>query len=222
MRLDPLSLKLFIGVVEHGSIASAAEENHIAPAAVSKRMSELESALCTPLLMRTNKGAQATPAGLALLHLARRLLVDLDDIAVQMREWSGGTRGQVRVYANISAITQFLPSEIAAFLARYPEVDVHLQERVSPVIVKAVLENEADVGVCLLNAPAPGLEVFRTTRTSWCSSRRAAMRSRSSAALRSRRRWATTSSGCTPAARSMRNSPAPRLPPSAACGCASR
>ena len=160
MRLDPLSLKLFIGVVEHGSIASAAEENHIAPAAVSKRMSELESALRTPLLTRTNKGAQATPAGLALLHLARRLLVDLDDIAVQMREWSGGTRGQVRVYANISAITQFLPSEIAAFLARYPEVDVHLQERVSPVIVKAVLENEADVGVCLLNAPAPGLEVF--------------------------------------------------------------
>ena len=86
--------------------------------------------------------------------------MDLDDIAVQMRDWSGGTRGQVRVYANISAITQFLPSEIAAFLARYPEVDVHLQERVSPVIVKAVLENEADVGVCLLNAPAPGLEVF--------------------------------------------------------------
>ena len=160
MRLDPLSLRLFVAVVERGSIAAAAQQGHIAPAAVSKRMSELEAQLRTPLLARTNKGAQATPAGLALLNLARRLLVDLDDIALQMRDWSGGTRGQVRIFANISAITQFLPKEIAAFLARYPQVDVHLQERISSVIVKAVAENEADVGVCLMDGPAEGVEVF--------------------------------------------------------------
>ena len=160
MRLDPHSLRLFVSVIERGSIAAAAERGHIAPAAVSKRMSELEATLRTPLLSRTNKGAQATPAGMALLHLARRLLVDLDDIAVQMRDWSGGTRGQVRVFANISAITQFLPKEIAAFLARYPQVDVHLQERISSVIVKAVAENEADIGFCLMDAPVDGVEVF--------------------------------------------------------------
>ena len=160
LRLDPLSLKLFVSVVERGSIAAAAKQGHIAPAAVSNRLSELEAALRTSLLKRTNKGAPATPAGIALLNLARRLLVDLDDIAVQMRDWSGGTRGQVRVFANVSAITQFLPKEIAAFLARYPQVDVHLQERISSIIVRAVLENEADVGICLLNAPAEGLEVL--------------------------------------------------------------
>ena len=160
MRLDPLSLKLFVSVVERGSIAAAAEEGHIAAAAVSKRMSELEATLRTPLLQRTNKGAQPTPAGMALLNLARRLLVDLDDIAVQMRDWSGGMRGQVRVFANISAITQFLPREIAAFLARYPQVDVHLQERISPAIVKAVVENEADVGICLMSGLTEGLEVL--------------------------------------------------------------
>ncbi|MES3012314.1 MAG: LysR family transcriptional regulator [Pseudomonadota bacterium] len=95
LRLDPRSLRLFVSVVERGSIAAAAQQGHIAPAAVSKRMSELEAQLRTPLLARTYKGAQATPAGLALLNLARRVLVDLDDIALQMRDWSGGTRGQV-------------------------------------------------------------------------------------------------------------------------------
>jgi DNA-binding transcriptional LysR family regulator len=160
MRLDPFSLKLFVSVVEHGSIAAAGVQEHIAPAAVSKRISELESSLRTPLLTRTNKGVQATPAGLALVHLARRLLVDLDEIAVQMHEWSGGTRGQVRIFANISAITQFLPQEIGAFLKRYPQVDVHLQERISTVIVKAVLENEADVGICVASTPMQGLEVL--------------------------------------------------------------
>jgi DNA-binding transcriptional LysR family regulator len=160
MRIDPLSLKLFVAIVEQGSIAAAAQSNHIAPAAVSKRISELEATLRTPLLTRTNKGVRGTPAGMALLHLARRLLVDLDDIAVQMRDWSGGTRGQVRVFANISAITQFLPREIGDFLQRYPEIDVHLQERVSSAVIKAVLENEADVGICLVSAAPPGLEVL--------------------------------------------------------------
>jgi DNA-binding transcriptional LysR family regulator len=84
----------------------------------------------------------------------------MDDIASQMREWSGGTRGQVRIVANISAITQFLPQEIAAFLARYPQVDVHLQERISPAVVKAVRENEADVGIGVVAAPADGIELL--------------------------------------------------------------
>jgi DNA-binding transcriptional LysR family regulator len=160
MRLDPVSLKLFVSVVQHGSIAAAAAEGHIAPAAVSKRISELESALRTSLLTRTNKGVQATPAGMALSNLARRLLADLDDIAAQMRDWSGGTRGQVRIVANISAITQFLPKEIAAFLARYPQVDVHLQERISSAVIQAVRENEADVGIGIVMPPADGVEVL--------------------------------------------------------------
>jgi len=43
-----------------------------------------------------------TPAGVALLNLARPLLVDLDDIAVQMRDWSGARVDRMRVFANIS------------------------------------------------------------------------------------------------------------------------
>ena len=54
LRLDPTSLKLFVRVVEEGTIAAAADREHIAAAAVSKRLSEIESALRTPLLMRTN------------------------------------------------------------------------------------------------------------------------------------------------------------------------
>jgi len=160
MRLDPVSLKLFVHVVELGSIAAAAERDHIAAAAVSRRLSELEATLRTQLLKRTNKGVEATPAGAVLLHRARRLLGELDDLAVEMLDWSSGTRGQVRVHANISAITQFLPGEIAAFLARHPAVQVLLVERISSAVVKAVADNEADVGICLLDGPAPGLQTL--------------------------------------------------------------
>lgn len=52
MKLDPISLNLFIAVVEEGSIAGAAEREHIAAPAVSKRISDLDESFRTPLLTR--------------------------------------------------------------------------------------------------------------------------------------------------------------------------
>jgi DNA-binding transcriptional LysR family regulator len=71
MKLDPLSLRLFVSVVEEGTIAAAAAREHIAAAAVSKRLSELEDQLNTQLLTRSNKGIVVTAAGVALLDMAR-------------------------------------------------------------------------------------------------------------------------------------------------------
>ncbi|CAN7770887.1 LysR family transcriptional regulator [Cupriavidus necator] len=160
MRLDPTSLRLFVAVAETGSIAAAAEHAHLAAAAVSKRVSELEQGLGTALLMRSNKGVQPTMAGMELAHLARGVLHNLDDILVRMRDYGGGLRGQVRVMANISAITQFLPAQLKSFLADYPLIDVHLEERVSTAIVRAVAENAADIGIFTAGAVGAELETF--------------------------------------------------------------
>ncbi|QBY53321.1 LysR substrate-binding domain-containing protein [Cupriavidus oxalaticus] len=160
MRLDPTSLRLFVCVAEEGSIAAAAERAHLAAAAVSKRISELEQGLGTALLRRSNKGVEPTTAGIELVHLARGVLHDLDDIVTRMRDFGGGLRGQVRVFANVSAITQFLPAQLKSFLADYPRVDVRLDERVSTAIVRAVAENAADIGIFTACAVGAELETF--------------------------------------------------------------
>lgn len=160
MRLDPVSLRLFIAVVEEGTIAAAAAREHIAAAAVSKRISEVEAVLHTNLLNRTNKGIEPTAAGIALLALARRALHELNDIGVQMQEYVSGVRGHVRIFANISAITQFLPSEMKSFLAEYPEIQVHLEEKISSAVTKAVAENAADIGIFVAQSHGYPLEVF--------------------------------------------------------------
>jgi DNA-binding transcriptional LysR family regulator len=147
MRIDPTSLRLFIAIVEEGSIAAAAEREHLAAAAVSKRITQLEYVLRTQLLSRTHKGVEPTAAGVALLNLARRAVSYLDDLHVQMLDYAGGERGLVRVFANISAITQFLPTDLASFLRAHPQINVQLEERNSAVSVKAVAENAADVGI---------------------------------------------------------------------------
>lgn len=147
MKLDPVSLRLFVAVMEENTIAAAATREHLAASAVSRRLVDLEDALRVSLFTRSNKGTEPTAAAFALLNLARGVLNDLDGIASQMREYGSGVRGHVRVVANISAITQFLPAELQRFMALHPQVDVRLQEQISTAIAHSVAENAADVGI---------------------------------------------------------------------------
>jgi DNA-binding transcriptional LysR family regulator len=160
MIIDPLSLKLFVTIVEEGTIAAAAEREHIAASAVSKRISELEDVFHTQLLRRTNKGVVPTEAGITLLRLARGVLHDLNNITLQIREYASGVRGHVRLSANISSINQFLPSEIKSFMSSHPQVHVHLEANISEAIVNAVAENAADVGIITMGAYRHDLEYF--------------------------------------------------------------
>ncbi|APW40798.1 LysR family transcriptional regulator [Rhodoferax koreense] len=147
MKLDPVSLRLFVAVMEDGTIAGASAREHIAPSAASRRLSELEAGLRVDLFARSNKGVTPTAAAFALLHLARGVLNDMDGIASQMRDYGAGMRGHVRVVANISAITQFLPAELQRFMAAHPQVDVRLQEQISTTVAHSVAENAADIGI---------------------------------------------------------------------------
>lgn len=148
MRLDPTSLRLFVRVAEMGTITGAAEAEYIATSAVSKRLSELEAYFSTPLLRRTNRGVELTPAGSALLNLSRGVLHNLEDLDEQMREYSSGQRGTVRVFANMSAITQYLPQETRSFFDAHPDIGLQLEEKVSPLVTREVVSNNADIGVC--------------------------------------------------------------------------
>ena len=157
MKLDPVSLRLFVAVMEESAIARAAAREHIAASAASRRLAELEDTLQVELFNRSNRGTEPTPAAFALLNLARGVLNDLDGIATQMRDYGAGVRGHVRVVANISAITQFLPAELQSFMAAHPQVQVQLQEQISTSVAHSVAENAADVGI--LNHGSYGEEV---------------------------------------------------------------
>ena len=170
MKLDPITLRLFVAVMEENAIARAAAREHIAPSAASRRLAELEIQLQVELFTRSNRGSTPTAAAYALLNMARSVLNELDGIATQIKDYGRhngqGLRGHVRVVANISAITQFLPAQLQSFLAQHPQVDVRLQERVSTDIARAVADNEADIG--LLNQGSYGekisLRPYRTDR----------------------------------------------------------
>lgn len=164
MKLDPVSLRLFVAVMEENAIARAATREHIAASAASRRLAELEDSLGVALFARSNRGSEPTAAAYALLQMARGVLHDLDGIAVQMRDYQAGVRGHVRLVANVSAITQFLPDDLQRFMGSHPQVWVQLQEQISTAVARSVAENAADLGI--LNEGNYGdrvaLEPYRT------------------------------------------------------------
>ena len=160
-RIDLTSLQLFVAVCELGSIGRAAEREFIAASAVSKRLSDLEATLQTPLLYRHTRGVDLTPAGESLLHHARSVLFSLEKMQVELAEYAQGVRGHVRIHANISAIVQFLPEDLGAFAREHPQVKLDLEEHLSTEVVRAVQEGAADVGICHVGlTPVPALQTL--------------------------------------------------------------
>jgi DNA-binding transcriptional LysR family regulator len=146
-RIDFLTLRLFVAIIEEESIAKAAERENIATSAVSKRISDLEHALGTSLISRHHKGITSTPAGRSLLIHARIVLRDLAQLELELLDHAAGLRGHIRVFANDSTIFGFLPEELKEFLELYPNVSVEFEAKVSPDILKAVTKGEADIGL---------------------------------------------------------------------------
>lgn len=163
-RVDLLTLRLFVTVIEERSLAKAAERYNIANSAVSKRISYLEDSFRVGLLHRHHKGVEPTPEGLALLRHAREILRYVDDLEGELHEYAKGTRGQIRVVANESSIFGYLPEELSTFLARYPMVQVNFQAQTSHSVVQSILENTADIGIYAGDVPTGGLEVFKYRR----------------------------------------------------------
>jgi DNA-binding transcriptional LysR family regulator len=159
-RIDLTTLRLFIAVCEEQNLTRAANREGIAASAVSKRMNDFELAFGVTLFRRLSKGMALTPAGEALLHHARVMLLNVEKIAVELSEYSQGVRGHVRMLANLSAIVQFLPEDLSSFFGVHQLLRIDLQERPSGQVVRGIEEGAAEIGICSGEAETRSLEAF--------------------------------------------------------------
>lgn len=146
-RLDLLTLRLFVAVVEEASILKAAEREYIAPSAVSKRIADLEHAAQAQLLNRHRKGVQPTEAGLAMLNHARIILRDVMRLETELVGFAAGVRGLVRLAASESALFGYFPDALTTFARKYPDIAIDLSAQTSRASVTAVQEGNADIGI---------------------------------------------------------------------------
>src|SRR6516165_9315832 len=147
MRFDLVDLRLFLLVVEAASITHGAARAGMALGSASERIRLMEDSLGAPLLERNRRGIRATPAGSALVHHAQLVIQQLDRMRAELSEYADGLRGRVRLFANTTASSEFLPAALGAFLLLHPQIDIDLEERSSREIVRAIAQNLAEIGI---------------------------------------------------------------------------
>src|SRR6185312_4014739 len=165
LRFDLKTLQLFLSVVELQNLTKAAEREHIATSAISKRISDLELALGATLLHRQARGVEPTAAGLALATHARTVISSIERLTGELADYSNGSKGHVRITANRSSVITGLPEDIRTFIDTHPDVKIDLQEDNSPTVLRNVLDGRADIGVFTLgHTEQLGLETFEYRR----------------------------------------------------------
>lgn len=166
MQFDLTDLRLFVLTAEEGKLTRAAVRQHLSLAAASARIKALETQTGLPLFYREARGVRLSPAGEAFLHHARAVLRQTEQLRNDLQEYSSGLRGHVRVFANTTAVTDFLPEILPGFLAANPRVNVDLQEKPNPDIARGVLDGRADIGIVAGPVDTLGLQAihFSTDR----------------------------------------------------------
>jgi DNA-binding transcriptional LysR family regulator len=156
MLPDIDSLALFVQAAEQGNLTRAAEASHITVPAASRRLALLEHQFKTQLFERHSRGLQLTPAGEQLLRMAREVIAGVHQMRAEMANYASGQHAVLRVHGNTSAMTQFLPADVARYQAEHPGVRIVLEECWSEEAVRRVKSGEADLGVVVEGADVGG------------------------------------------------------------------
>ena len=147
MHFDLVDLRLMVRIAETNGLTRGAEASHMSLPAASTRVKNLEESIGAKLLYRTSQGVTLTPPGQAFVHHARLVLGQIEHLRGDLQSYAKGIKGHLRVFANTTALGEFLPPVLRDYLRSHPDVNIDLRERLSHDIVRAVTEGQTDIGI---------------------------------------------------------------------------
>lgn len=160
MPFNHRDLQLLIKIAEHRSLTRGAKSVHMSLAAASLRIKKIESNLGLQLLYRNSNGVEFTSAGSVLLRHAWRSVAQLEELKAELGPYQDGLQTHVRVLANTTAVTEFMPRMLSRYLSQYPSVSVTLEEHLTDQIVHAIADGAADLGIVAGIKEIRGLQVI--------------------------------------------------------------
>ncbi len=136
--MDLVQLEIFCAVAQHKSVAAAARTIHRVPSNLTTRLKQLESELGTDLFIRENNRLRLSSAGHSFLGYATRILnlVGESRRAVSGQEPAG--RFPLGSLESTAAVR--IPSLLAAYNLRFPQVELDLSTGPSGAMIQGVLD----------------------------------------------------------------------------------
>jgi DNA-binding transcriptional LysR family regulator len=153
------ALRLFLHIMERGSLAAAAGSLNISQSAASRLLSGLEYSAGLRLFHRDRLRLVPTPEGTAFFAEVRRVLVAVDDLPQVARRVASSTRGRLRVVSMPRFASSLLAPALARFHRRHPEVDVDVAVIHRRELELAVANQSFDLGIGALPLHNPAIKV---------------------------------------------------------------
>ncbi|MDB5821622.1 MAG: hypothetical protein JWR21_326 [Herminiimonas sp.] len=166
MHFDLADLRLFVSIAEAGTLTLGARRAFLSPAAASARLKSLEKQIGQQLLYRGNQGVALTLAGDKLLRHARIILRQVEHAKSDFSDNLNDLSGHIRIFANTTAVTEFMPEVLGRFMSDRPRVTVELLERPARDVVRGVADGAVDLGIIAGPTPIEQLQAipFSTDR----------------------------------------------------------
>jgi len=140
-------LHYFIAIATEGTFTKASAKLRVAQPALSRQIALLEDELGTTLLIRHRRGVGLTDAGAALLDRAKPVLLSLDRIKSEIRDYSTEPTGALRIGCTPTLTSRLVVQPARRILDRFPNVGIQIQESVSHQLCRAVLSDELDAAI---------------------------------------------------------------------------
>ena len=166
---NPRHLRVFVAVVQAGSLAKAALQLHLGQPALSQAIANLESQAGVVLLRRTTSSLALTPAGEVFYTDALRVLQENDRLLAHSRQWASAQQGSVSLLSIPSVAHLLVPGVVKAFTLTHPQVTLQVHDHADPQLRLRMQQGEGDLAILTHHSDIAG-DVslpFLTDRLRW-------------------------------------------------------
>ena len=140
-------LRLFLTILEEGSLRRAAERCRIAQSAITRQIQLLEHDLGGRILERTSAGVRPTSGGHALAAKAKILLADYDAVMAEARRLVRGESDRLRIGYLASAVQEYLAPALAVLRRIHPKVKIKMLDQTPLEMITALRRGEIDLAL---------------------------------------------------------------------------
>jgi LysR family nitrogen assimilation transcriptional regulator len=147
MMLDLRQIQYFACLYEQRSVTRAARSLNVVQPALSMQISRMEKRLGIDLFERTARGMIPTSAGEAMYRLYLPILLDLKHANQQVMELSGKVLGKIAVGIIPSITNSVLADVLRRFSAKYPDVEIRIDEAYSGTLIDWVMSGDLDFAI---------------------------------------------------------------------------
>src|SRR5450830_411610 len=158
IMLERIHLAVVQEVEKQGSLTAAAQVLCVTQSALSHSMKKLEQQLGTDIWLREGRNLRLTQAGQYLLAVANRVLPQLTQAEVRLRQFAQGERGALRIGMECHPCYQWLLKIVSPYLAACPDVDVDVKQKFQFGGIGALFGYEIDLLVTPDPLYKPGLK----------------------------------------------------------------